>query len=252
MIRTGNDIGLLSGGNVAVMPGYEFGMITGFIALTPNLLNKWALMDVNKSDRQLTLPRGVQIHHLGIRAGLGVQSAATAGVLHLGLIDSTTSNPIAIADTSTYLGEISATLPDEDNQILQGGGLVKQTSLSRSVLFRDARSVNPWANTAFDGINAINSASNFGDLGISSAVLKALPPPMKLEIALRSGNTGNSPLQALGPTVGGLKQRISTPTKDYANKAYFLVDIGYWMRSPEVTTEEDASLNWEKIFQFIR
>lgn len=252
MIRTGNSTNPLAGQTIALLPGYEFGVITGFIALSPRLENKWALMDIKKADRQLQLPRGGQIHHLGIRAGFGVQSEGP-GNLHLGLVDAVSNAPIAVADSAGWLATISATDPAMDNEILEGGGVVEQTSLSRSVLFRDGRTTNAWVPTIFDSINSLISASSSGDLGVSDAVKALYPPGPKLEIALRQGIAGSSGLTILGPGSGGLKQRNSTVSKDYSNKAYFIVDVGYWMRSPEVTTTEDVDgINWERIFANIR
>lgn len=252
MIRTGNGISSFSGQRVNVVPGYEFGTLTGYVALSKNWGNRWALMDASdpeRTDRQLVLPRGAQIHSTGIRIGFGVKCAGF-GNLHLGLINPLTNSPISLATTASNLCNIdsAAATDDEPNRIIRLNNAISDVAVARSEFYPDPGITTP---NPLTEINTLNSVGTVGNYGLSDNLLASFPSGFKLEINFRTGPTAASPLVTLGTFDAGLKQQTPEPNKDFANKAYILVDIGYWIRSPEVSSDDDLGLNWERIFKYI-
>lgn len=229
------------------IPGYRFFKAAGYVALTAQLGNSfpvWVPSQQRGLPRQrLSIPWGAQVHHIGMRFGRGAWSE-TAQDLTLAQVN----NGVVSATAGLHIDRVgvSAGRPDKPWSIISTAA--NREIASRTTLLRSARTAPAVFNEArLDAFNQpISSVPLAGYEDAFDPLDFDVNRTVQLELQCRTGPAPNAPLQAVGPTVGGLK---SNPDPLYVNEGYILIQLGFYTIAPDIVTADDfAGVVWEEVF----
>jgi hypothetical protein len=230
------------------IPGYRFYQVAGYVALAAELGNKFAVwvpsQERKHPRKRLSLPWGATVHHVGMRVGRGFWSEGAQN-LALTLVDNGVPNPAAALPLGPIAG--SAGRITEQWKILgpAGGNEIS----SQTTLLRGARPVNPFNPARLDAFNSVIATQYIAGIGTDDQFDQLnydLRKSVQLELQCRSGVAPGAPLQPVGVGTGGLRQNLDPK---YHNQAYGLIQIGFYMISPDVVTAEDfGGVVWDEVF----
>jgi hypothetical protein len=238
------------------IPGYRFYEAAGYVALKPQLGNQFEVWTPSqeklKPRKRLSIPWGATVYHVGMRFGKGVWSES-AQDLTLTLVDGV---PNQAAGLHVDRAGVSSNIPfgaldPQPWSVL--GPAANLDVVTRTTLLRSARAVNPFNPARLDAFNApiaTQAVAGTGNEDRFDPLYFDSDRMVQLELQCRNGNLPNSPLQPLGlitgSNPGGLRQN---PDPKYANQAYILIQVGFYMIGADVVTEDDfAGVVWDEVF----
>jgi hypothetical protein len=243
-LQTGNvviDPSSYKGQFTSPLPGYEFYKVHAYVALGAQANNRFPLwvpsQEKMQPRKQLALPYGSQVYHVGYRLGDGVYSEA---------LQDLTLTPVINGTPTTAAGLVLDGIQANTSAIDGVARLAEQPQQrqnTRTTLLRIARA------PAFDParMDAFNLA--FANNLLDYPALTTIPQFAQIELQLRDRSVPNvpaSPLSALGAGIGGLRQR---PEPEFKDQGYILFQIGYFAPTDRVVSEEDFSgVIWDEVF----
>jgi hypothetical protein len=251
-LMTGNvivDPSTYDGQYTSPIPGYRFYRAAGYVALKGDADNKfpvWVPSQQKGLPRQkLSIPRGAQVYHVGMRFGHGVWSEGAQDIT-LAQVDQGVVNPAAAVHIDRVGNSVVGTATGKPWAIV--GTAASLEKASRTTLLRSARTApNPFNPARLDAFNQPIATQGLGGYEDGFDITAAASNrSVQLELQCRTGPLPADPLQAVGPAIGGLRFN-SDPL--YVNQGYILIQVGYYTISEDVVTADDfAGVVWEEVF----
>jgi hypothetical protein len=231
------------------IPGYRFYRAAGYVALTPDIGNKfpvWVPSQQKGLPRQkLSIPRGGQVYHVGMRFGHGVYSEGAQDIT-LAQVDQGVVSAAAGIHIDRVGNSVVGAVTGKPWSIVGVAASLEKSA--RTTLLRSARTAAaPFNEARLDAFNqpiATQSIAGYEDMFDPAAA--AVNRSVQLELQCRTGPGAGDPLQAVGPGVGGLRFNADPL---YVNQGYILIQVGYYTISEDVVTDDDFSgVVWEEVF----
>jgi hypothetical protein len=223
---------------VQPIPGYRFYSVAGYAALKASADNRFPVwipsQEKGQPRKRMQIPIGAQLYSVGARLGAGVWGEAAQ---KLQLTAVVAGAPVLAQSVRLDALNTSAGQPVGKKHVLFQATSENSDKTASSTLFRSGRSSVPFDPAIYDAFNA--------PIASGSDEIERVGGSIELEVQARTTAAGdNAPLITAGAGVGGLRQNA-----DFPNEAYILVQVGYWMVSPDIVTADDfAGVVWDEVF----